>query len=99
MSNADAYLRLKETQAHLVAQEKLAALGALVAGVAHELNTPIGNCLLVASTLQDVSKNLMEKLDQQSLRRSELNTYFDEVKTSASIMMRGLSSAATLITS
>lgn len=99
LSNADAYLRLKETQAHLVAQEKLAALGSLVAGVAHELNTPIGNCLLVASTLQDVSKELIDKLTQNTLRRSELNNYCAEVKTSAEIMLRGLSSAANLIIS
>lgn len=99
LSNADAYLRLKETQAYLVAQEKLAALGALVAGVAHELNTPIGNCLLVASTVQDNSRNMISKLAGQNLRRSELSAYFDEVKMSAEIMMRGLGSAATLISS
>ena len=99
LSNADAYLRLKETQAHLVAQEKLAALGSLVAGVAHELNTPIGNCLLVASTLQDGTKNILQKLNQQSLRRSELATYFEEAKMSSEIMMRGLSSAANLVAS
>jgi signal transduction histidine kinase/tetratricopeptide (TPR) repeat protein len=99
LSNADAYLRLKETQAHLVAQEKLAALGSLVAGVAHELNTPIGNCLLVASTLQDGTKNILNKLNQQNLRRSELATYFEEAKTSSEIMMRGLSSAANLVSS
>ncbi|AZP11919.1 ATP-binding protein [Undibacterium parvum] len=99
LSNADAYLRLKQTQAYLVAQEKLAALGALVAGVAHELNTPIGNCLLVASTVQDNSKKLIHKLSDQSLRRSELTAYCEEVKSSADIMMRGLTSAATLISS
>ncbi len=99
LGNADAYLRLKETQAHLVAQEKLAALGAMVAGVAHELNTPIGNSLLVASTLQDNTKTAVKKLNEQTLRRSDLQTYFDDVKTTADIIMRGLSSAATLITS
>lgn len=99
MSNAVSYKRLKETQAHLVAQEKLAALGSLVAGVAHELNTPIGNCLLVASTLQDGTKNILTKLNEQSLRRSELTTYFEEAKNSSEIMLRGLTNAANLVSS
>ncbi|WP_422988052.1 ATP-binding protein [Undibacterium sp. Ji50W] len=99
LGNADAYLRLKQTQEHLLAQEKLAALGSLVAGVAHELNTPIGNCLLVASTLQDGSKVLHSKLQGQTLRRSDLNNFCEEVKTSSEILMRGLSSAATLVSS
>ena len=99
LGNSDAYLRLKETQAHLVAQEKLAALGSLVAGVAHELNTPIGNCLLVASTVQDSSKSVMGKLQSQTLKKSDLQTYCDEVKTSSEIMMRSLTSAASLISS
>ena len=99
LSNADAYLRLKETQAYLVAQEKLAALGSLVAGVAHELNTPIGNCLLVASTVQDNSRNIIDKLSTQNLRRSELDLYCNDMKSSSEIMMRSLASAASLISS
>jgi C4-dicarboxylate-specific signal transduction histidine kinase len=44
---------LQQAQGELVRTEKLAALGALVAGIAHELNTPIGNCVTVASTMHE----------------------------------------------
>ncbi|MFA9275901.1 MAG: two-component regulator propeller domain-containing protein [Candidatus Aquirickettsiella gammari] len=97
--NAEAYRRLKITQSKLVEQEKLAALGSLVAGVAHELNTPIGNSLLMASTMQDMSEHFLQKVRENQLRRSDLESYTQNSINSSDLIVRSLTSAANLVSS
>ncbi|MFZ3287048.1 MAG: two-component regulator propeller domain-containing protein, partial [Telluria sp.] len=97
--NADAYRQLKDTQVQLVAQEKLAALGSLVAGVSHELNTPIGNSLLMASTLQEKTDDMARKLEAMTMRRSELAEFIAASQEASSLIMRSLVSAADLVNS
>ncbi|GGX84910.1 GAF domain-containing protein [Massilia dura] len=99
LDNAQAYRQLQEAQSQLVAQEKLAALGALMAGVAHELNTPIGNSLLIASTLEQKTLELDRALNGPGLRRSELAAYIADAHRAAELVMRGLHSAADLVAS
>ncbi|HEX8613052.1 MAG TPA: ATP-binding protein [Telluria sp.] len=99
LDNAQAYRQLQEAQSQLVAQEKLAALGALMAGVAHELNTPIGNSLLIASTLEQKALDLERALNGPGLRRSELAAYIGDARKAAELVMRGLHSAADLVAS
>lgn len=91
-------LSLKKAQEDLIQSEKLAALGSLVAGVAHELNTPIGNALMAATTLSNDIKELEDAL-QQGLRRSVLEGFIDESEESSSILQRNLERAASLISS
>ncbi|MBI3711349.1 MAG: GAF domain-containing protein [Burkholderiales bacterium] len=97
--NAEAYRRLELTQSKLVEQEKMAALGSLVAGVAHELNTPIGNSLLMASTIRDVSLEFLNRVKNNQLRRSDLESFCHTANNSSELLVKSLSSAASLVSS
>jgi PAS domain S-box-containing protein len=95
---SDALGRLTAAQTELVRTEKMAALGSLVAGIAHELNTPIGNSLTVASTMQDQSREFSNSM-AQGLTRSRLSEYLAATTEGAGILMRSLHHAANLVSS
>ncbi|MFZ6771707.1 GAF domain-containing sensor histidine kinase [Undibacterium sp. SXout7W] len=99
VDNADTYQQLANAQQILISQEKLAALGSLVAGIAHELNTPIGNSLLTASTLNEESHSFMQKMSANSLRRSDLNSFASVVNEANELLMRNLTNACDLVSS
>lgn len=89
---------LRRTQEELVNSEKMAALGALVAGVAHELGTPMGNALIAANTVRDQTRGLKRELEG-GLRRSALERYLDDTETANAIIERNLERAAQLVAS
>lgn len=97
--NAHSYHHLQLTQRKLVEQEKFAALGSLVAGVAHELNTPIGNSLLTASSLAELTDQLLEEIHSGSIRRSRIDNFGVQAKSACTLLVRNLVNAANLITS
>ena len=89
---------LEQTQDELVRSEKLAGLGSMVAGIAHELNTPIGNSLMVATYLTASSKKLAEAL-KAGLKRSALDEFLEITTSSSDILVRNLTKAAELVSS
>lgn len=95
---ASALDNLSITQSELVRRDKLAALGALVAGIAHELNTPIGNSMVIASTMAERTRVLQESF-ALGLRRSELEAYLGQAGEADAIMLRNLQRAANLVSS
>lgn len=91
---------LQATQDHLVQSEKMASLGQLVAGISHEINTPIG----VAFTAITYSKDFTDKFNQslasgEKLKKSDLDRYIENVTESTSIIYDNLKRASELIAS
>lgn len=89
---------LEGTRHELVQTEKNSALGALVSGIAHELNTPIGNAVLVASTLCDKLRDF-EASTEQNFTRKTLKDYLNDTRHGIDILQQNLARSATLISS
>lgn len=86
-------------QGQLIQSEKMASLGQLVAGVAHELNTPIGNALVTATILESASKDLRIAMQSGELRKTALNYYIDSNIAMLELISRSCGRAADLIAS
>lgn len=96
---------LQETQNLLIQREKMAALGQMVAGISHELNTPIGNSLLAATLLRTRSKDLTETLaDSRGLltehdRNEAIDTFVSVASESTRLIEKNIQRATELIRS
>ncbi|MFT3734292.1 MAG: ATP-binding protein [Rhodocyclaceae bacterium] len=90
---------LQRTQSALIETRKLLSLGRMVAGVAHELNTPIGNARLLASSLLTRSQQIGEHLGEGNLRRSELAAFVSAATEAGQMLDASLQEAVDLLAS
>jgi signal transduction histidine kinase len=89
---------MRHAQDELARSERLAALGSMVAGIAHELNTPIGNSMVAASTLNDKVRALNESYES-GLRRSDMRKFLDDAEGIGTLLARNIERAASLVSS
>jgi len=92
-----AYEHLKQTQTSLVQAEKLAALGGLVAGVAHEINTPLGITLTGASVLAEETRRFAAQLEAGQLKKSDVQGYLQTAGESVELILSNANRAAHLV--
>lgn len=90
---------LKTTQADLIRSAKMAALGNLVAGVAHEINTPVGTAITTASTLENATQAIARDLTAGDLKRSAFEAYLDVAAECSQLILNNLQRAGELVQS
>ena len=90
-------VNLEGTQQQLIQSEKMAALGRLVAGVAHEINTPLGISVTAASFLDDRTRRIQKMLQEDNLTEEEFNNYLDTTIESSAMILTNLERAASQI--
>ncbi len=89
--------QLKASQKHLIESEKLASLGALVAGISHEINTPIGIGVSLASSISVETMRLKKAVEQGQLKKSVLDKYFVIQLESSQLLLSNMTKANNLI--
>ena len=90
---------LEQTQSQLIEAEKMASLGSLVAGISHEVNTPLGVAVTAASHLNQHTREFKHRYEQGKLTKSEFDLYMETTTETTDIILSNLNRASTLIQS
>jgi PAS domain S-box-containing protein len=90
---------LHKATSQLIQSEKMASLGSLVAGISHEVNTPIGIGVTSASSIQEEVSKLKKEFEAGSMKRSTLEDFIEHVSLASNILMSNLLRASALIRS
>jgi len=90
---------LVQTRNELLQSEKMASLGRLVAGFAHEINTPIGVAVGAASTLQEIARSVLKMFEQEEVDEEELLTTIESLEEAADLTLSNLRRATRLVSS
>lgn len=89
--------RLQTVQNQLIEAEKQASLSKLVAGVAHEINTPIGLGITTSTHLEDLTKTLTKKVNENQLTKTDFDDYLNQNNEITRILITNLTRAAEII--
>ncbi len=90
---------LKKAQKQLVESEKMASLGSLVAGIAHEINTPVGVGIGAASTLSKKTKQTLERFLSEKITKTDLDAYLQSALTASELILNNLERTGELVQS
>lgn len=93
----DTLSELERTKQTLVQSEKLASLGSLVAGLSHELNTPLGNAVLAGTTLSEMLGDMHQRYKNGELKKSKLEKFWEDALYSVTLVNKSVGKAAELM--
>jgi signal transduction histidine kinase len=90
---------LSDTQDKLVHSEKMASLGNLVAGISHEINTPLGIAVTSASSLHEETSTMQKRFNDNTLKRSDMDAFLQHSEQASNILLQNLGRASNMIRS